>query len=280
MPPRLIAQYSHYRYKFPAEQHEPHRSFATERAYLDELFGDGKAATLGAGPKSAPAEPDEPCWHIYWAGLDTERNADAVRRLAGSSSLSPMLSVALAGGPAGASDEPGYRTPQNDDYRAAEGVSRVFEVAMEGLSSAFTRHFFYEDSKPPEPEAVGVASGIWRLLPGVSIDAWCFEPCGYSLNGHRECYYYTMHITPEAHMSFASFETNDPSFATANSMEAILAIMEPDLATYTVAERGPAPGGDSMPYKFFRASGYEARGESVAHRDGESVFSGVLKRRT
>lgn len=51
-------------------------------------------------------------------------------------------------------------------------------------------------------------SGIDKLIPGASIDENLFEPCGYSCNGLRGSSYMTIHITPEEHCSFVSFETN------------------------------------------------------------------------
>ena len=46
-----------------------------------------------------------------------------------------------------------------------------------------------------------VLSGIGALLPGVKVDNWAFEPCGYSMNGLRGDFYYTVHITPEPGVS-------------------------------------------------------------------------------
>ena len=52
------------------------------------------------------------------------------------------------------------------------------------------------------------AAGIDRLVPGATIDPRAFEPCGYSMNAILYNSYSTMHITPEADCSYASFETN------------------------------------------------------------------------
>ena len=41
------------------------------------------------------------------------------------------------------------------------------------------------------------------------VDAYCFQPCGYSLNAIKDDLYYTIHITPEQSHSYASIETND-----------------------------------------------------------------------
>jgi S-adenosylmethionine decarboxylase len=51
-------------------------------------------------------------------------------------------------------------------------------------------------------------SGISTLCPGALIDETAFTPCGYSMNAILHNAYYTIHITPEAECSYASFETN------------------------------------------------------------------------
>jgi len=52
------------------------------------------------------------------------------------------------------------------------------------------------------------------LLEGFTVQDMVFSPCGYSLNSIRNGDYYTIHVTPENHCSYASFETcaRVPSF--------------------------------------------------------------------
>ncbi|ESO87235.1 hypothetical protein LOTGIDRAFT_205808 [Lottia gigantea] len=54
-------------------------------------------------------------------------------------------------------------------------------------------------------------SGICNIIPGAKIDDVLFEPCGYSMNGLLpDGYYFTIHVTPESHCSYVSFESNVP----------------------------------------------------------------------
>ena len=50
---------------------------------------------------------------------------------------------------------------------------------------------------------------IDRIFAGYKVDAYVFEPYGYSLNAIRDNVYYTIHITPEKEHSYVSIETND-----------------------------------------------------------------------
>ena len=82
-----------------------------------------------------------------------------------------------------------------------------------------------------------VLSGIGALLPGVKVDNWAFEPCGYSMNGLRGDFYYTVHITPEPGVSYASFETNDPQYREPHWVERIAATLAPSALTLTLTTR-------------------------------------------
>lgn len=298
--PRFAAQYGHYRYRFPEEQDELHRSFTSERAHLDLLFpAVGRASTLAAGD-GLEADAAARCWHVYVADLrgspqlcgpanallfrgfapvagvyDLRAKPEQVDARSRENSPAPSDSDAAAdevdeGG--GAQKMAGYETPEQlypyddrmlyaDESRAVgaaaelvaatdgvagverENAETVLEVAMELLSPQFTAHFFFDGvaKRADDPFAVARASGIEALMPGVLLDPWCFEPCGFSLNGLRDGYYFTIHITPEPQMSFASFETNDPRYASDEFVATLLATFKPQHATVLVTARA-APG--------------------------------------
>mmetsp|Transcript_2234 Transcript_2234/g.3036 ORF Transcript_2234/g.3036 Transcript_2234/m.3036 type:complete len:182 (+) Transcript_2234:2-547(+) len=66
---------------------------------------------------------------------------------------------------------------------------------------------FYKEACPTGKEMTE-KTGIRALVPGAVIDDCAFEPCGYSMNAILFDSYTTMHVTPEEHCSYASFETN------------------------------------------------------------------------
>jgi hypothetical protein len=107
--------------------------------------------------------------------------------------------------------------------------------------------FMKDAARFPRDADVTAASGIASLLPGSSIQEFCFEPCGYSMNGLLFDAYWTIHITPESHCSYASFETNVRLKDYAPLVKAVLGIFRPKRFTQTLFadEAGLAemPGG-------------------------------------
>ncbi|WP_298776610.1 adenosylmethionine decarboxylase [uncultured Shewanella sp.] len=62
-------------------------------------------------------------------------------------------------------------------------------------------------------EGIRERLALATFFPQFTLDDHCFSPYGYSINGVREAYYFTIHITPQAQSSYVSLETNidDPS---------------------------------------------------------------------
>lgn len=88
--------------------------------------------------------------------------------------------------------------------------------------------------------------------PEARIDSYIFEPCGYSANGVipspdpsvTTTHYFTVHVTPEPHCSYASFETNVPGRQsgreTAEILEHVVGIFKPGRFSVTLFEAKPA----------------------------------------
>ena len=99
--------------------------------------------------------------------------------------------------------------------------------------------------------------------PGARIDAYLFTPCGFSANGvipapistsangnaltlasaSSATHYFTVHVTPESHCSYASFETNVPTTQTGRETADIVAqvvnIFKPARFSVTLFEAKP-----------------------------------------
>lgn len=88
--------------------------------------------------------------------------------------------------------------------------------------------------------------------PEARIDSYVFSPCGYSANGVipspdpsvQTTHYFTVHVTPEPHCSYASFETNVPGRQTgretADIVEHVVNIFRPGRFSVTLFEANPA----------------------------------------
>jgi len=78
------------------------------------------------------------------------------------------------------------------------------ELDVEAMSN------FYRNENFVSSKATTKAVGLADILPNMTTDEHMFTPCGYSVNAISETdgSYFTVHVTPEPHCSFVSFETN------------------------------------------------------------------------
>lgn len=252
-------QYGHYRFKFPDQQLFPHLSVEQETAYLAGHFGTHSVHHKVLGPLTG-------ChWAILSVSLDSDgRNSSLVDAGEGP----PRGKRALLEEGEGTGDAP--KSPEsvmNSPVPLSRGDSspdNVLEIAMEGLKPEVCAQFC--GSMQPKLTGKSLAlsmtsiSGIGDLLPGVVIDDWAFEPCGYSMNGLREMYYYTIHVTPEEGFSYASFETNDPACFEADWVSLLVQKFAPGAATITLTSRD---GALSLPTYAF--DGMSKQLHEVAH---------------
>ena len=116
-----------------------------------------------------------------------------------------------------------------------------FEVMMTGLNTSVLQQFWKEENNTGAETTRRV--GIDKIIPGIrrmlwptlsqtilgcQIDAFQFDPCGYSANALLAGgYYWTIHVTPEREFSYASFETNFPLSDYQNLLERVLSIFKP-----------------------------------------------------
>jgi len=129
------------------------------------------------------------------------------------------------------------RTPSS-----APRVGQTFEVMMHDLSPEVMAQFYQQDGVTASDTTR--SSGIADLIPGSIIDDFQFEPCGYSMNGLLRDSYWTIHITPEPHCSYVSFETNAPFTSFSRILKRVLGLFQPGRATVAILADDTAPCGD------------------------------------
>lgn len=78
---------------------------------------------------------------------------------------------------------------------------------MTGLPPHTTREFFHATGSA-DAALTRERSGLAALLKGCIVDEALFTPCGYSANGLLGEAFVCIHVTPEDHCSFVSFETS------------------------------------------------------------------------
>lgn len=119
--------------------------------------------------------------------------------------------------------------------------------------------------------------------PDSRIDAYIFTPCGFSANGvipsvdFDTTHYFTVHVTPEPHCSYASFETNVPANQsgkeTASVVEHVVDIFQPGRFSVTLFETKPS--GEEFDVEHYKKSarmdrikGYKRVDKIVHELDG------------
>jgi S-adenosylmethionine decarboxylase len=208
--------YSRKSFFFPERQKGPHREWKDEVEYLDKIFRNGAAYSVGKmngdhwllyitrPPGCIPNTPTSVDRSLHGARLNGAKVHDTTDE----------ATVTL-------------KAPVTDS---------TIEILMTHLPPTVSRAFHF----PEEPglsntsfdKARKISSdlGITGLFPPqlTTLDSYAFSPCGYSANAllkwgetsssraedHDPGYggegYYTIHVTPEEGWSYASFECNVP----------------------------------------------------------------------
>lgn len=112
------------------------------------------------------------------------------------------------------------------DYSGAQGSEQTLEIMMSHLDPT-TMAQFYKTDKFVSAKHTTVTSGIADIIPGSTIDEFQFDPCGYSMNGLKDDFYSTIHITPEPHCCYVSFDTNLPQVSYTKMVQKVVEIFKP-----------------------------------------------------
>jgi len=128
------------------------------------------------------------------------------------------------------------------DHRNQGSSDMTMEVMMHELDRSAASRFYRREGITDNDKFPGVA----ELLPGSDTDEFNFTPCGYSMNGLLKDAYYTIHVTPEAHCSYASFETNVSLSSYGKLLSAVLALFKPGSFTVTFFNENGVKDGESV----------------------------------
>jgi len=196
--------YSRKNFLYPQVQPEVHRDWSDEVALLDTHF-DGSSYVFGS--------TNQDHWNLYFCDY-TE----------GEPSVSPFPPSSI----------PARLT------RAETPFDSNFCLMMQGLDPTVAAQYYRKEETGDQDKFSGMDSLIdfeeEFNTSETLTDEFNFTPCGYSMNGLKGDSFYTIHVTPEAHCSYASFETN-ASLSPKQHQELIsriLALFKPKKATLTI----------------------------------------------
>ncbi|KZT63764.1 S-adenosylmethionine decarboxylase [Daedalea quercina L-15889] len=212
--------YSRKAFMFPERQMGPHRDWRAEIDYLDNIFPNGAAYTIG--------KVNGDHWLLYMTTPGDDSLNGSTRP---NTPLQHPSSGDVAEGQVNEAEANG-NAPEpvpSDDNDVSQDYT--IEILMTHLSPIACTSFMSSadtaSGLSPSTRAMSLSSslGISDLFPRhvTTLDAYAFTPCGYSCNAllkWREDArsdpaksgegYYTIHVTPEPGWSYASFECNVP----------------------------------------------------------------------
>lgn len=244
--------YSRKSFMFPELQLHPHRSWEDEVKYLDSVFENGGSYMVGN------LRADH--WHLYTTdpGFDHGQSFEDETLEVLMTDLSPRHAAQFFT----------HRLPGAEKFNLEEDYCGMSD-SENSISSGST------DSTDPGHELGSIVTKhakINKIYPDVlqSIDSFGFTPCGYSCNGIVENdHYFTIHVTPESHCSYASFESNVPAskFGLTNFqiLERVVNIFRPGKFSLTLFEASSN-----------KASSVNTSRKQLAHIDGYKRTDRIL----
>jgi S-adenosylmethionine decarboxylase len=173
--------FSRKNFNYPHKQLHPHSNFETEVQILNEKF-HGSAHVLG------PVLSGVDHHFIYFANLlKTNILSEELQDLNDEWTESKITTV----------------IPECKPSRP------TVEILMSQLDPIKMQQF-YRNENFVNAKTTTSTVGLANILQNMTTDEVVFEPCGYSLNAINpiDGSYATVHVTPEPHCSFVSFETD------------------------------------------------------------------------
>lgn len=253
--------YSRTAFTFPNQQLYPHTSWAAEVTFLDRFF-HGKAALVGTPDGVAG-------WHLYVAGHPPSGKDGPAAQTASAQTLEVFM---FELDPAVMAHF--ITAPPAEGGSAVDGAAVTASADGGGGRDNGDGGTVVGTRLPDCPAEV--TTRVCRLntllRPGTVADAWNFEPCGYSMNGLAgDGTYYTVHITPESHCSYVSFECNVDDADLTPLLQGVLSVFRPGRVTVSVladGREGSVVGRQELPLDWDapQRAGYGATGAPVRRR--------------
>lgn len=241
--------YSRKAFMFPDRQEFPHKSWPDEVKFMEQMALKGSAYQVG--------KMNGEHWYLYLTNANTM--------------LTPPLTPTSTHADDSVFSQYGTRMGGGEGKGPND---ETLEILMTDLCPVKSKQWYMDDATelveqqaPADENSKGEARTGHELghavtekcgladiydkqrFPEIRIDSYTFNPCGYSANAvipspdKDTAYYFTVHVTPEPHCSYASFETNVPreqsGRETADVIESVLETFRPGRFSVTLFEAKP-----------------------------------------
>ena len=162
----------------------------------------------------------------------------------------------------------------------------TLEMTMNGLDQANATEHFWMSEKNTSAYVTRTCGLSDVLGPDATVDAYMFEPCGYSMNAlSAKDEYYSVHVTPQNPGSFASFETScvPARLSYPELLAAVLRIFKPSrfaVSLTCTAVEGKGQGHLVRAQRDLCRRVEERLGPQISHRDsvGFEVMTECVQR--
>ncbi|RWS04507.1 S-adenosylmethionine decarboxylase proenzyme-like protein [Dinothrombium tinctorium] len=160
--------------------------------------------------------------------------------------------------------------------KVIEIPDQTLEVIMQNLDPKVMKIFTREACSTAKEATT--KSGIDKIFPNVTIDDFLFKPCGYSMNGiMKGGYYMTIHVTPEPHCSYVSFETNFPQNSYHDVVMRLLRIFKPGKFIMTLFANENSVASESLQeYRNVKFHGYSKKELQICHLKNYDMTYGLF----
>jgi len=202
-----------------------HKSFDQEVKFCSEMFSDGHAHVLG------PLNADH--WYVFI--VDRTEKDEEIKE---SSAQEQTLNIYMYGIP-----QQVAQLFMKSEEMILPAIFDTKETSAPVTEMSITKDIVCKLSQPGFTFVTSSAeaterSGIQMLMnetDGRVVHDHLFDPCGYSMNGvASKDRYWTIHITPEAHCSYISFETNYAPQSYDALVSKVMRTFQPERATVVI----------------------------------------------